>query len=92
MGFKLPALCPDVRLVVVVHVAQQERIRCPVHDDPEVGVGPDGPEVFVAGPVELVKLHPGVGGIQLKVTSRRLGGLLLVAGKARYAMGKGVTD
>lgn len=55
MRFELSPLCPRIRLVVVVDVAQQERIGGLVHDQAKIGIHADRPEVLVARLVQPVE-------------------------------------
>ena len=79
---ELPPLRPVVRLVVVVHVAEQQALLGAVDDQPHVGVDPNRPEALVARLVEPVELEPRGGRVHLQVERRRLDGLLLVAGQS----------
>ena len=90
MRFKLAALGPVVRLVVVRHVAEQQAPARSVHDQPDVAVHPHGPEVPVPDLIELVKAQSRLRRIELEVEGRRLDRLLLVAGEAREAIGERV--
>ena len=53
MRFELSPFRPVIRLVVVIHVAQQQAGRGSVDDQPHVAVHPDRPN-FLSGPVPLV--------------------------------------
>ena len=79
MAFQLAPLGPAVGVVVVADIAQQQATVGPMDDEPEIPTGSHRPEIRVTGPVELVKFHAGVGRIELKIESRGLNGLLLVA-------------
>jgi hypothetical protein len=63
-----------------------------VDDQPDVAVDAHRPEVLVLRPVQLVELHPRVGGVELEVEGRGLHGLLLFAGQLGEAVGEGVGD
>ena len=49
-------------------------------------------EILVARLVELVELHPRVGGVELEIERRRLDRFLLLARQPREAVGEGVGD
>ena len=57
MSFKAPALCPLVRFVVVVDVAQQQAGPRAVDNDAKVAADSNGPEVRVFGFVQFVELQ-----------------------------------
>ena len=92
MSFQPPSFCPLVRGVVMVDVAEQEARRRPVDDQPDVATDPNGPEVLVLRPVDLVQLQPRMRRVHLQVERRGLDRLLLVAGQLREAVGEGVGD
>jgi hypothetical protein len=76
----------------MVHVAEQQAVRRPVHDQPKVAADPHRPEPPVLRLSELVEAHPGAGRIELQVEDGGLDGLLLIAGEARQAVGERVGD
>ena len=82
MRLKFPLRGPVVRLVVMIDVAEQEAVGGFVHDQPNVAIDADRPEVLILRRVELVEAHPRAGRVQLQVESGRLDGLLLVAGES----------
>lgn len=63
-----------------------------MHDQPNVAIDADRPEVLVLRPVELVEAHPRTGRVQLQVERRRLDGLLLVAGESSETARERVGD
>lgn len=55
-------------------------------------IHPHRPEIFVLGPIKLVKAHARISWIQLQIKGGDLHGLLLFAGEFGEAVGKGVGD
>lgn len=92
MRLQLAPLRPSVRFVVMVDVAEEQAVAGSVNNQANVGTHPHRPEVFVPGLVELMKLQPGVGGIELQVERGGFDGLLLVAGQAGETVGECVGD
>ena len=92
MPFQSPSFGPLVRRVVMIDVEEQEAGSGPVDDQPDVATDPNGPEVLVLRPVDLVQLQARMRRIHLEVERRGLHRLLLVAGQLREAVGEGVGD
>ena len=92
MPFHSPTLGPLIRRVVMVHVAEQEARRGPVHDQPDVATDPNRPEVLVLRPIDLMQLQPRMRRVHLQVERRGLDCLLLVAGQPGEAVGEGIGD
>ena len=92
MPFQPPSFGPLVRRVVMIDVAEQEAGSGPVDDQPDVATDPNGPEVLVLRPVDLVQLQAGMRRVHLQVERRCLHRLLLVAGQLGKAVGEGVGD
>ena len=76
----LVALRPGVRVVVVVDVAQDERVALVVHDGAHVAVDPEAPHVAVTRVLDAVELEARLARVDLEVERRALGlrGVLLV--------------
>lgn len=70
VGLQLPTLGPGVGPVVVVHVAEQQALRRPMHDQPKVTTDPHRPEPMILGFGELVEAHSGTRRIELQVEGR----------------------
>jgi len=79
-------------VVVVVDVAQHHALVAPVHDEAYVLARAHGPEVLVAGVVELAEAEARLLRIELQVEGGGLRRLLLVRVEAREAVSKGVND
>lgn len=62
------------------------------YDQPEIPTHPHRPKVLILRLVQLVKFHARIGRVHLEIKGRGLHGLLLVAGEAGEAFGKGVGD
>jgi hypothetical protein len=77
---------------VVIDVAQEQAAGGLVDDQPDVSVHPDGPEVLVLRPVQLVELHPRAGRVELEVEGGRLDRLLLLTGQPGEAVRERVSD
>ena len=92
MPLQSPTLGPLVRRVVMIDVAEQEAGSGPMDDQPDVATDPNGPEVLVLRPVDLVQLQPRMRRVHLQVERRRLDGPLLVTGQLGQAVGEGVGD
>ena len=52
-----PSFGPLIGGVVMIDVAEQEAGSCPVDDQPDVATDPNGPEVLILRPVDLVQLQ-----------------------------------
>ena len=63
-----------------------------MHDQAYVPIDPDGPEILILGPVELVKREPRRRRVQLQVDGGDLRRLLLVTGQLCETVGKGIGD
>ena len=70
----------------------QQAVGGLVNDQPDVSTDAHRPEVPVPRLVELVKLHPRVGGVELEIERRRLDRLLLIAGQPCEAVVEGIGD
>ena len=92
MPFQPPSFRPLICVVVMIDVAEEEAGGCPVDDQPDVATDPNGPEVLVFRPIDLVQLQPRMRRVHLQVERRRLDRLLLVAGQLGEAVGEGVGD
>jgi len=92
MPLQSPALGPLVRRVVMIDVAEQEAGSGPMDNQSDVATDPNGPEVLVLRPVDLVQLQARMRRVHLQVERRGLHHLLLVAGQLRETVGEGVGD
>jgi hypothetical protein len=73
-------------------IAKHQARRGAVNDESNVLAHPHRPKVWIFRLLEFVELHPGVGGIQLKVECGRFDDLLLVAGEPGEAVGERIGD
>jgi len=89
---ELAAFGPGVGLVVMVDVAEEERVVGLVNDEPDVGTHSHGPESPIARFVQFVELHPGRGGVQLEIEGGGLDGLLLVTRETGEGVGECIGD
>src|ERR1700731_60937 len=90
VDFYLTSLCPAICFVTVPYKAEQQAGTRSMHDEPNVIVDSNRPEVLVFGLIKLVKAHSWVGGVQLEVEGSGFHSLLLVACQFGEAVGKGV--
>ena len=81
MPFESPSFGPLIRGVVMIDVAEQETGSCPVDDQPDVATDPNGLEVLVLCPVDLVQLQARMRRVHRQVERRGLDRLLLVTGQ-----------
>ena len=87
-----PPFRPSVRRVVMADIGEHDARCGPMHDQANVPIDPDGPEVLVPRPIQLVKRETRRRRVQLQVEGGGLGGLLLVAGQPSQTVGKGIGD
>lgn len=73
-----PPLRPVIGLIVMVDIGEQNARGCLVHDDTQIAVHADRPEVLVFGLLDAVEMKPGRNRTHLKVHRRNLDGLLLL--------------
>ncbi len=92
MPFQPPSFRPLIRGVVMIDVAEQQAGSRAVDDQPDVATDPNGPEVLVLRPVDLVQLQARMRRVHLQVERRGLDRLLLVAGQPGEAVGEGIGD
>src|SRR3990167_6480877 len=92
MGLQLAPFRPVIRLVVVIHIAQQQTGIGLVDDQTNIAAHPHRPEILVPRLVQLVEAQARIGRIDLQVERRGLGGFLLIAGEFGEAVGEGVGD
>jgi hypothetical protein len=90
--FELPTARPIIGFVVMVDVAKQEARLGPMHDQPQIQADTGGPEAAVLRFMHVVDLQARLGRVHLEIEGGGLDGFLLVAGKARQAVGEGVGD
>ena len=83
---------PSVRRVVMADIGEHDARCGPMHDQANVPVDPDGPEILILRPVELVKRETRRRRVQLQVEGGGLRGFLLVAGQPSQTVGKGVGE
>ena len=57
MPFQSPSFGPLIRGVVMIDVAEQQAGGGAVDDQPDVATDPNGPEVLVLRPVDLLQLQ-----------------------------------
>lgn len=79
-------------VVVVADIGEQQAARRAVHDQADIVVNADRPEVGVLGAVQLVDAQAGCGGVELQVERGGLHSFLFLSGQAREAAGEGVGD
>src|SRR5207244_3318235 len=89
---ELAPLGPLVRLVVVVHVAEEEARFAPMNDQADVAAHAYGPKALVPRAINLVQLETRLRRTYLKVERRRLGGLLLIRSEAAEAFRERIRD
>ena len=70
MPFQPPSFGPLIGGVVMIDVAEEEAGSGPVDDQPDVATDPNGPEVLVLRPVDLVQLQPRMRRVHLQVERR----------------------
>lgn len=75
---------------MVAHVAQQKAARRAVHDQPDVRVDPNRPEVRVFHLLQPVQFHSGIRRIHLKIKGSHLHSLLFLTSQSGKAVGEGV--
>src|SRR5271166_6705790 len=92
MGFDASPLSPDIGVIVVPEIGQQETGFGFMDDDADVAAGAHRPEMGIPGPLDPVKIHPRRRGVHLQVERRRLGGLLLGRLKTCRRRGEGGGD
>src|SRR5688572_9962290 len=92
MYFQLSSFGPLVGLIVVIHIAEQEALACPVNNQSDVLADAHREEIRVFGFVELVELQTWLRWIDLKVEGGRLDGLLFLSGQSGQTVGERVRD
>ncbi len=92
MGFEFPPFGPTVGAIVVIDVAEQQRLIGSVDDQADISVHADRPEPLVFRAIELVEAEARCRRIQLQVERGRLDRLLLVTGQPGQAVGEGICN
>ena len=63
-----------------------------MNDETDIPADSHRPEIGISRPIDAMKLHPGIRGIQLQVKHRGLDGLLLIASQFGEAIGESIRD
>ena len=92
MRLDATAFGPNISLVMVPNIGQQERGVGLVHDDADVIAGADRPEVLIARTINAVELQPRRGRVELQIEGGGLRYLLLVSGEPAQSGGEAVGD
>ena len=76
----------------MIYVAEKKAGLGAMHDESDVAVNANRPEVLVLRLVEAMEIHSRIGWIELKVKSSRLDDLLLVSRQPGEAIAESVSD
>ena len=61
-----------------------------MNDETDIPADSHRPKIGIPRPIDAMKLHPGICGIQLQIKHRGLDGLLLIPSQFGEAIGEGI--